>query len=75
MCKEFKLPDLGEGIHEAAIVNVSVAEGDTVQADQTVMEVETDKAAVELPVPFAGKITKLNVKKGDTVVGSAADRR
>lgn len=71
MAKEFKLPDLGEGIHEAAIVNVSVAEGDTVKADQMVMEVETDKAAVELPVPFGGKITKLNVKKGDTVkVGS-----
>lgn len=71
MAKEFKLPDLGEGIHEAAIVNVNVAEGDTVKEDQMVMEVETDKAAVELPVPFAGKITKLNVKKGDTVkVGS-----
>lgn len=71
MAKEFKLPDLGEGIHEAAIVNVSVAEGDTVKADQMVMEVETDKAAVELPVPFGGKITSLNVKKGDTVkVGS-----
>ena len=71
MSKEFKLPDLGEGIHEAAIVNVNVAEGDTVKEDQMVMEVETDKAAVELPVPFAGKITKLNVKKGDTVkVGS-----
>jgi len=67
MAKEFKLPDLGEGIHEAAIVNVTVAEGDTVQEDQMVIEVETDKAAVELPVPFAGKITKLNVKKGDTV--------
>lgn len=67
MAKEFKLPDLGEGIHEAQVVNVMIKEGDTVAADQMVMEVETDKAAVELPVPFAGTISKLNVKQGDTV--------
>lgn len=67
MGKDFKLPDLGEGIHEAQIVNVMVHEGDTVKADQMVMEVETDKASVELPVPFAGVIEKLNVKQGDTV--------
>ncbi|MBX3394111.1 MAG: 2-oxo acid dehydrogenase subunit E2 [Phycisphaerae bacterium] len=67
MGKEFKLPDLGEGIHEAQVVNVMIKEGDTVAADQMVMEVETDKAAVELPVPFAGVINKLNVKQGDTV--------
>lgn len=67
MAKEFKLPDLGEGIHEAQVVNVMIKEGDTVTEDQAVMEVETDKAAVELPVPFAGTISKLNVKQGDTV--------
>jgi len=67
MGKDFKLPDLGEGIHEAQIVNVMVHEGDTVKADQMVMEVETDKASVELPVPFGGVIEKLNVKQGDTV--------
>ncbi|MFQ5422364.1 MAG: 2-oxo acid dehydrogenase subunit E2 [Phycisphaerae bacterium] len=67
MAKEFKLPDLGEGIHEAQVINVSVNVGDRVDADQTVMEVETDKAAVELPVPFAGVIASLNVKTGDTV--------
>mgnify|MGYP001417496138 CR=1 FL=1 len=67
MGKEFKLPDLGEGIHEAQVVNVMISEGDTVKADQMIMEVETDKAAVELPVPFAGKVLKLNVKQGDTV--------
>lgn len=67
MGKEFKLPDLGEGIHEAQIVNVMIKEGDSVKADQMVMEVETDKAAVELPVPFGGVIAKLNVKQGDTV--------
>lgn len=67
MSKEFKLPDLGEGIHEAQVVNVMINEGDTVTEDQMVLEVETDKAAVELPVPYAGKITSLNVKQGDTV--------
>ncbi|HUN81318.1 MAG TPA: 2-oxo acid dehydrogenase subunit E2 [Phycisphaerae bacterium] len=67
MGKDFKLPDLGEGIYEAQIVNVMVHEGDTVKADQMVMEVETDKASVELPVPFGGVIEKLNVKQGDTV--------
>src|SRR5258706_9989524 len=67
MGKDFKLPDLGEGIHEAQIVNVMIKQGDTVQPDQMVMEVETDKASVELPVPFGGVIQKLNVKQGDTV--------
>jgi len=67
MAKQFKLPDLGEGIHEAQVINLMVKKGDTVDEDQTVMEVETDKAAVELPVPYAGTITKLNVSEGDTV--------
>jgi pyruvate dehydrogenase E2 component (dihydrolipoamide acetyltransferase) len=67
MAKEFRLPDLGEGIHEAQIINVLVKEGDRVKEDQLVLEVETDKAAVELPVPFAGVITKLNVQVGETV--------
>lgn len=67
MSKEFKLPDLGEGIHEAQVVNVMISEGDTVTEDQMVMEVETDKASVELPVPYAGEVTSLNVKQGDTV--------
>jgi pyruvate dehydrogenase E2 component (dihydrolipoamide acetyltransferase) len=68
MTKEFKLPDLGEGIHEAQVVNVMIQEGDTVTEDQEVMEVETDKAAVELPVPFSGIVTKLHVKTGDTII-------
>jgi len=67
MAKEFRLPDLGEGIHEAQVVNLLVKEGDTVKEDQMVVEVETDKAAVELPVPFAGVVTKLNAEVGATV--------
>jgi pyruvate dehydrogenase E2 component (dihydrolipoamide acetyltransferase) len=67
MAKDFKLPDLGEGIHEAQVVNLMIKEGDTVREDQMIMEVETDKASVELPVPFGGKVARLNVKVGDTV--------
>jgi len=67
MGKDFILPDLGEGIHEAQVVKLLIQEGETVTEDQMVMEVETDKASVELPVPFAGKVTRLNVAVGDTV--------
>ncbi|MFO0973630.1 MAG: dihydrolipoamide acetyltransferase family protein [Phycisphaerae bacterium] len=67
MAREFLLPDLGEGIHEAQIVSVKIREGDVVAEDQMIMEVETDKAAVEIPVPFAGTVSKLFVKAGDTV--------
>jgi pyruvate dehydrogenase E2 component (dihydrolipoamide acetyltransferase) len=67
MARDFILPDLGEGIHEAQIVKLMVKEGDSVKEDQMVMEVETDKAAVELPVPFAGVVAKLNVEVGQTV--------
>jgi len=68
MVKEFKLPDLGEGIHEAQVVNVMVKEGETITEDQMVLEVETDKASVELPVPFGGVVTMLNVKVGDSII-------
>ena len=64
---EFKLPDLGEGIHEAQIIALKVSEGDSVKEDQPIMEVETDKAAVEIPVPRGGRIARLMVKAGDTV--------
>jgi pyruvate dehydrogenase E2 component (dihydrolipoyllysine-residue acetyltransferase) len=67
MAVEFKLPDLGENIESGDIVNVMVSEGDDVQAEQNVFEVETGKAVVELPTPHAGKVTKLHVKKGTKV--------
>lgn len=67
MAREFKLPDLGEGIHEGQVINVLVKPGDTVVEDQPVLEVETDKAALELPVPFGGVIQSVNVKTGDTI--------
>ncbi|GAA3548572.1 dihydrolipoamide acetyltransferase family protein [Amycolatopsis ultiminotia] len=67
----FKLPDLGEGLTEAEIVAWHVAAGDTVAVDQTVVEVETAKASVEVPVPFAGRVATLHGAAGDVLtVGS-----
>ncbi|MCP4247339.1 MAG: 2-oxo acid dehydrogenase subunit E2 [bacterium] len=67
MPREFLLPDLGEGITEAQIVRLLVAEGDNVAEDQALMEVETDKAAVEIPSPYAGIAQKVHVEEGETV--------
>jgi len=64
---EFKLPDIGEGIAEADIVEWLVSEGDIVKADQAIVKVETDKAVADLPAPVSGKILKINFHKGDTV--------
>lgn len=64
---EFILPDLGEGVHEGVIVNVLVKEGDMIEAYKPMLEVETDKAAVEIPSPKAGRVAKVNVKAGQTV--------
>jgi 2-oxoisovalerate dehydrogenase E2 component (dihydrolipoyl transacylase) len=63
----FLLPDLGEGLAEAEIVEWKVAVGDTVGIDQLVVEVETAKASVEVPVPFAGVVATLHAAAGDTV--------
>jgi len=64
---EFKFPDVGEGITEGEIVKWRVKEGDSVKEDQVLLEIETDKAIVEIPSPYAGKIAKLYHKEGDTV--------
>ena len=69
--REFKLPDPGEGLTEAELVTWHVAVGDTVKVNDIVVEVETAKSLVELPVPFAGTVTALHAAEGDTVeVGS-----
>ncbi|WP_427167380.1 dihydrolipoamide acetyltransferase family protein [Streptomyces sp. C1-1] len=60
----FRLPDLGEGLTEAEIVEWKVAVGDTVTVDQVVVEVETAKAAVEVPVPYAGTVLRLHAEAG-----------
>lgn len=64
---DFLLPDLGEGLTEAEIVSWHVQVGDAVTIDQTVVEVETAKAVVEVPVPFAGNVTELHGAAGDVL--------
>ncbi|MFE6995577.1 dihydrolipoamide acetyltransferase family protein [Microbacterium sp. NPDC057659] len=67
----FRLPDLGEGLTEAGLVQWLVAVGDTVTVDQPIAEVETAKSVVELPTPFGGVVTALHGAEGDTIaVGS-----
>jgi pyruvate dehydrogenase E2 component (dihydrolipoamide acetyltransferase) len=68
---EFRLPDLGEGLTEAEIISWLVAVGDTVRVDQPVVEVETAKATVEVPIPFAGTVVEVFGSPGERVpVGS-----
>ena len=67
MVKEFVFPDVGEGIHEGTVVKWHFKEGDAVKADQTIVEVETDKAVVELPSPASGTILKINYQAGQVV--------
>ena len=65
MAYEFKLPDLGEGLTEAEIARWLVAEGDHVDEDQPLVEVQTDKTTVEIPSPRAGTVLKVLVAEGD----------
>jgi pyruvate dehydrogenase E2 component (dihydrolipoamide acetyltransferase) len=64
---EFKLPELGENITTADVVRVLVREGDVIAANDGVLEVETEKAVVEVPCPLAGKVAKVHVAKGQTI--------
>jgi len=64
---EFKLPDVGEGLTEAEIVSWKVEEGDTVEINDIICEIETAKSIVELPSPFAGTVQSILVAVGDTV--------
>ena len=69
--REFLLPDLGEGLEDAEVVAWRVAEGESVELNQIVVEVNTAKALVEVPAPWAGVVEKLHASEGDTVkVGS-----
>jgi pyruvate/2-oxoglutarate dehydrogenase complex dihydrolipoamide acyltransferase (E2) component len=61
MPKDFRLPDLGEGVHEGQVVRVHVQEGDVVREDDPLLEVETDKAAVEIPSPHSGIVSRVHV--------------
>ncbi len=67
MSRSFKLPDLGEGIHEGEILAVPVSVGQEVKEGDIILEVETDKAAVEIPSPYTGTVEEIFVKPGDIV--------
>ena len=67
MLREFKFPDVGEGIAEGEIVRWLVKEGDSVKEDQDLVEVETDKALLTLNSPYTGKVTKLHGKEGEII--------
>ena len=64
---EFRLPELGEGIESEQVIEVFVAPGDRVTLEQPLLEVETDKAAVEIPSPADGTVVDVCVSAGDTV--------
>jgi pyruvate dehydrogenase E2 component (dihydrolipoyllysine-residue acetyltransferase) len=64
---DFKLPELGEDIEEADVLKILVAEGQVVEVDQPLIEIETEKAALEVPAETAGTITKIHVSEGDTI--------
>lgn len=67
MAPEFRLPDIGEGLTEAEIVRWLIAEGDPVAADQPIVEVETDKAVVEIPSPYEGIVVRHGGAEGETI--------
>src|SRR5215470_20206991 len=67
MPRPFALPDLGEGLTEAEIVKVLVREGDVIHEDAPLLEVETDKAQVEIPSPMGGRVQTVHVQPGQTV--------
>ena len=64
---QFKLPELGEGVHEGELVKWKVKPGDAVKFDQSLCEIMTDKATVEIPSAFQGKVAELHVKEGQVV--------
>ncbi|GAA6151133.1 2-oxo acid dehydrogenase subunit E2 [Pseudoteredinibacter isoporae] len=65
MIKDFILPDIGEGIVECEVIEWKVAEGDIIEEDQVVADVSTDKAIVEIPSMYTGKVVKLHYQQGD----------
>ncbi|RJQ74601.1 MAG: 2-oxo acid dehydrogenase subunit E2 [Desulfobacteraceae bacterium] len=67
MPRFFKLPDLGEGVHEGEVIAVHVSVGQHVKEGDIILEVETDKAAVEIPSPFTGSVTEIQVQAGEIV--------
>ena len=71
--KQFNLPDPGEGLVEAEIVTWKVKVGDAVKVNDIIIEIETAKSLVELPVPYAGTVTALLVPEGETCLLYTSD--
>jgi pyruvate dehydrogenase E2 component (dihydrolipoamide acetyltransferase) len=67
MIHEIRVPEVSEGVTEGTVVDIAVAVGDHVEIDQTLLELETDKAVIAIPSPFAGKITEIKVASGGSV--------
>ena len=67
MARSFKLPDLGEGIHEAEIQEVLVSAGEEIEEGDSILVAETDKASVEIPSPYTGTVQNIEVEAGDLV--------
>src|SRR5918992_305205 len=65
--REFKLPDLGEGLTDGEVVRWLVAEGDAISLNQPIVEIETAKAVVEIPAPYAGTVVKLHAGEGESL--------
>ncbi len=67
MIEEVRLPQISEGIETAEIIQILVKVGDLVKVEQSLMEMETEKATFELPSPVEGKVTEISVKEGQTL--------
>ena len=67
MAVEFTLPELGENVEKGDVIRVLVSPGDVVKTDQAVLELETDKATIEVPTNVGGKVSEVKVKPGDKV--------
>ena len=65
--KNFRIPELGENIKSATIVKILVSIGDVIELDQAVLELETDKATIEVPSDIAGKVLSILVNEGGSV--------
>ena len=65
---EFRLPDVGEGMHECEVVKIHVKEGDSIQEFDTIAEVQTDKAVVEIASPVTGTVKELKIKEGEIAI-------
>lgn len=68
MAYEFRLPDIGEGIHEGEVVKWFVAKGDKINEDDTLLEIQNDKAVVEIPSPVTGTVEEILVEEGKVAV-------